>query len=204
MRLGESDGDPLRSASLRDASLPAAGSAETSSRRGAACAPARGGPLVRADGGGCPPPGHEASRADLIRSAFSRNARCCKHRAVPTASAEGSSPAARSGHDFGVVSQACGYPLSDLWAAARAPAPMRARAIPIARHCARRTGRARSRAGPTRPRDGGDLRGARDRIRPRAIAHRTWVLLPRHFPNHERPGASTTAVHGGVTAGLGL
>ena len=83
-------------------------------------------------------------------------------------------------------------PLSDLWAAARAPAPMRtARAIPIARHCARRTGPARSRAGPTRPRDGGDLRGARDRIRPRAIAHRTWVLLPRHFPSHEQAGVST-------------
>ena len=43
--------------------------------------------------------------------------------------------------------------------------------------------RGRDRATLTRPGDRGDLRGARDRIRPRAIAHGTWVWLPRHFPN---------------------
>ncbi len=47
-------------------------------------------------------------RPDPIRA--TRNSRCSEHRALPTASTEGSSPAARNGHDFGVVSQACGYP----------------------------------------------------------------------------------------------
>ncbi len=54
-----------------------------------------------------------------------------------------------------------------------------------------------------RPGDRGDLRGARDRIRPRAIAHGTWVWLPRHFPNHEARAVLPPPCAGDDAAALG-
>jgi hypothetical protein len=65
----------------------------------------------RADSAHAVAVGHQAGRADLIRSALAGTPGGCKHRAVPAASAQASSPAARSGHDFGVGSQASGYPV---------------------------------------------------------------------------------------------
>jgi hypothetical protein len=55
-----------------------------------------------------------------------------------------------------------------------------------------------------RPADRGDLRGARDRIRPRAIAHGAWVWLPRHFPNHERRAISSHRFWPRCTSALDL
>jgi hypothetical protein len=54
--------------------------------------------------------GRHAGRADLIPSALAETPGGLQAPSGAAASAKASSLAARSGHDFGIVSQASGYP----------------------------------------------------------------------------------------------